>query len=319
MKRRPAASVQPDPEAKPLLQSLELARCHPLVAETARYMERVATELQLRERDALRGQSWVYRRGSFYVDLNLHGRVDTHGEGRLRIVATLRSAEWILSLHEKLLRALENLGCAIEVRPYRKKHVAVAVANGAQLPFWFSEDFDKKEEKEPGQSVRTRYVAKDAYQVRAEPLSSHQTKVWRGDQKKLDDQIDEIAQALLGLLADEAKVNQQREIDRQRREAHAEEMKIWWAEQDLKRKRKEARRAQVDRLLQAASGHDEYLWATKRLAEIEAAAPDDEALRVWVAAVRENLNDPHEALIKSIRAEAAKEEKPLWWPEPPSS
>jgi hypothetical protein len=94
-------------------------------------------------------------------------------------------------------------------------------------------------------------------------------------------------------------------------------MKIWFAEQELKRKRKEERRAQVGRLLQAASGHEEYVWAAKRLSEIEAAAPDDEAVRVWVEVVRENLTDPHAALIKAIQAEAAKDEKPLWWPEAP--
>jgi len=300
-----------------VIGDLVLAACHPLVAATGLYLVDVATELEQRKKDRERGRSWIDRRDYMHVNLNLHGRIDTHGEGRLRIVATLKSAAWILAFHDRLLKAVQAAGCGIEVRPYRKKHSAFLTAYGAAVPLWFSEDFDKeKSETRPSLDA---YVARDAYQVRAEPYSAHAPKVWRGRQQYLDDHIAEIAAGLVSLLAQEAKFNEQVEVDRQRREARAAEMKIWWAEQDFKRKRKEERRAQVDRLLQAASGHDEYLWAKKRLTEIEAAAPDDDAIRAWVAVVRDNLSDPHDALIKAIRAEAAKDEKPLWWPEPPSS
>lgn len=72
----------------------------------------------------------------------------------------------------------------------------------------------------------------------------------------------------------------------------------------------------MDRAKAAGKAYEEFLALRQLVSEVEArATPDDDAVREWLALVRVALNDPVDHLLQEVRAEAARDEKPLRWPE----
>jgi hypothetical protein len=147
-------------------------------------------------------------------------------------------------------------------------------------------------------------------------------KVWGGNQSRLTGLLPTIARDIAAMLSAQAEVRKVRDAEEAVRKAaaekRAEESRIWFAAQKLIGERKAARKAQVDRAKASGKAYEEFLALRRLVAEVEArAAPDDRAVMEWLSAVRPALADPVDLLLQEIRAEVARDEKPLWWPTDP--
>jgi hypothetical protein len=138
----------------------------------------------------------------------------------------------------------------------------------------------------------------------------------------LEQQLPEITRALIAfpeaealrskLRAEEAAI--QREQEREAARAHS----IALAEEQARTQRREARASQLPRAVaigQSLTTYHSVLNVLSRLEGIAGDQPEDDALRTWIALLRNSLKDPVHELADALRAEAAQPERPLWWPE----
>jgi hypothetical protein len=298
-----------------------LGGSHQLVRNTERFFTEAAAKIERRKKEAAKRRPFG---GPLLAEIpvfrSLNGRLAPTDPGCLRIVATLRNIDWILRFHDALLRALALHGCKVEARQWNDSHVVEIHGSGEYVGLSFAEEFETKERKDPHRPWDTKeYVAKDTYKLKLDrPLSS--AKLWVGDQARLTELLPFIARDIATLLSAQAEMRKVRDAEEVVRKAEtekrAEESRLWFAAQKLIGERKAARKAQVDRAKAAGRAYDEFLSLRRLVSEVEArTAPGDEAVIEWLSLVRVALADPVDQLLQEVRAEAARDEKPLWWPE----
>lgn len=299
---------------------LTLCGCHQIVRNTERFFAEAAAKIERRKKEAAKRRPFG---GPQFAEIpafqTLNGRLAPDDPGCLRIVATLRKIDWILRFHDALIRALALHGCNVEARQLNRSHIVEIHGSGERAGLSFAEEYETNVRHDPQHPWDTKeYIARDTYKLKLErSLSS--AKVWVGDQARLTELLPTIARDIAAMLSAQAEVRKVRDAEEAVRKAaaekRAEESRIWFAAQKLIGERKAARKAQVDRAKAAGMAYDEFLALRRLVSEIEArAAPGDEAVIEWLALVRNALTDPIEQLLQGIRAEAAREEKPLWWP-----
>lgn len=325
-----AKSAARDATAAMELQSVEvrstLSRCAPLVKTTERFFtERFFTEaaakIERRKKESAKRRPFGGPNlAEIPVFRNLNGRLARTEPGCLRIVATLKNIDWILRFHDALIRALAMHGCKVEARQWNNSHIVEIHGSGEHVGLSFAEEFETKVRNDPQRPWDTKeYVAKDTYKLKLD-RSLASPKLWVGNQTRLAELLPTIARDIAALLAAQAELRKVRDAEEAVRKAaaekRAEESRAWFAAQKLIGERKAARRAQVDRAKATGNAYEEFLALRRLVSEVEArAAPDDGAVREWLASVRVALIDPVDHLLQEVRAEAALREKPLWWPE----
>lgn len=295
--------------------------CHQLVRHTQRFFSEAAAKIELREREATKRQKkWEPNLAAIPVFRTLNGRLAPTEPGCLRIVATLRNIDWILRFHDALIRALALHGCKVEARQWNNSRTVEIHGSGEQVGLSFAEEFETKVRNDPQRPWDTKeYIAKDAYKLKLDRALSS-AKLWVGNQARLTESLPTIARDIAAMLSAQAEVRKVRDAEEVARNAaaekRAEESRAWFAAQKLIGERKAARKAQVDRAKAAGKAYDEFLALRLLVSEIEArTAPGDEAVGEWLSLVRVALNDPVDHLLQEIRAEVARDEKPLWWME----
>ncbi|WP_162575878.1 hypothetical protein [Variovorax sp. PBL-H6] len=311
-----------------VLQSIDvppsLDHCHPLVAKTARFfqsIERDEAKLAVEAEEARR------LRRPFFGGMSSHkmslGRY-VAGSGCLRITATLTHIDWILRFHEALIRGLIAGGCQVVAdRGDASNTVEIRRAGGA-IKLNFSEQVEKIAQPRHQDFLfhRDEYRALDGYKLKLERDWHVIARQWTGSREQLEQQLPEITRALIAfpeaevlrskLLAEEAAI--QRKQEREAARAH----NVAMAAEQARTQRREARANQLPRAAAAGQSLEAYHSALNVLSRLEGIAddqPEDDALRTWIALVRNSLKDPVHELADALRAEAAQPERPLWWPE----
>jgi hypothetical protein len=298
-----------------------LSGCHQLVRSTERFFDEAAAKIERRKKEAAKRRPiGGPQLTEIPVFRNLNGRLAPTEPGCLRIVATLKNVDWILRFHDALIRALALHGCKVEARQWNNSHIVEIHGSGEHVGLSFAEEFETRARNDPQRPWDTKeYVAKDTYKLKLD-RSLGSPKLWVGNQTRLVELLPTIARDIAALLAAQAEVRKVRDAEDAVRKAaaekRAEESQVWFAVQKRIGERKAARKAQVDRVKAAGKAYDEFLVLRRLVSEIEARiAPGDEAMSEWLSLVRVALTDPVDHLLQEIRAEAARDEKPLWWPE----
>jgi hypothetical protein len=335
-KRREAARAQASlsqsavREAKSAVEVLPteirstLDGCDRLVRNTARFFTALAAKIEKRKTELEKARVRHPGRPQLLFlapQRTLNGRFAPDEPGCLRILATLKSIDWILRFHDALIRALKSQGCKVEAREWNRSHLVEIHGSGEHIALSFAEEFDMRVRKDPQRPWDDKeYVAKDTYKLKIE-RSLGSPKTWVGNQVGLAELLPAIARDIAALLAAQAEVRKVREAEEAERKVAAErraaESRVWFAEQKLIADRKAARHVQTDRARAAGKAYDEFLSLQRVVAEMEARVQEeaDEAVREWLNLVRGSLSDPIEGLVHTIRAEAAGSERPLWWPD----
>lgn len=308
-------------EAREVELRSTLSGCHPLVRNTERFFTEAAAKIERRKKEAAKRRPFGGPQlAEIPVFRNLNGRLAPTEPGCLRIVATLKSIDWILRFHDALIRALAMHGCMVEGRQWNNSHIAEVLGSGERIGLSFAEEFDTRVRHDPQRTWDTKeYIAKDTYKLKLDRAVSS-AKVWVGNQSRLTELLPTIASDIAAMLSAQAEVRKVRDAEEVVRKAaaekRAEESRVWFAAQKLIGERKAARKAQVDRAKAAGKAYDEFMALHRLVSEIEArTAPDDEVVGEWLSLVRVALIDPVDLLLQEIRAEVARDEKPLWWPE----
>jgi hypothetical protein len=296
--------------------------CHPLVRKTERFFAEAAAKIEQRIVEAQRRPFGEPRLNLIQVHRLINGRLAPDQSGCLRIVATLRSIDWILRFHDALIRALATHGCSVQTRDWNTSHIAEIHGSGERVGLSFAEEFETRSIKDPKQTWNDKeYIAKDAYKLKLERVFGA-PKMWAGSQKRLSELLPEIARDIAALLAAQGKVRKVREaeeaVQKAEAERRAEASRAWFAAQKLFAEREAARQAQIDRAKAAGKAYDEFQTLRRLVADLEARVPNDEAaVHEWLGLVRIALtSDPLDQLLQEVRAEVARDEKPLWWPVP---
>lgn len=297
-----------------------LSGCHQLVRNTERFFRAQAAKSERRAKEVSKSrQSGEPQLHAIPVCRTLNGRLAPTEPGCLRIVATQKNIDWILRFHDALIRALALHDCRTEASSKSATRQVEVRGFGESVGLSFAEDYETRIRKDARYSWnQTEYVAKDTYKLKIERTFSS-TKEWRGSQSQLTQRLPAIARDIAALLVAQAEVRQVRDAEEAVRKAaaekRAEESRAWFAAQKLIGERKAARKAQVDRAKAVGKDYEDFLALRRLVSEVEArAAPSDEAVIEWLALIRSALTDPVEQLLQEIRAEAARDEKPLWWP-----
>lgn len=298
-----------------------LSGCDPLVRNTERFFTEAAAKIERRKKEAAKRRPFGGPQlDAIPVFRNLNGRLAPTEPGCLRIVATLKNIDWILRFHDALIRALAMHGCKVEARQWNNSHIAEVLGSGERIGLSFAEEFETRVRNDPQRPWDTKeYVAKDTYKLKLDrSLSS--AKLWAGNQARLTELLPTIARDIAAMLSVQAEARKVRDAEEAARKAaaekRAEESRVWFAAQKLIGERKAVRKAQVDRAKAAGKAYDEFLALRRLVSEIEArTAPGDEAVSEWLSLVRVALTDPVDHLLQEIRAEGARDEKPLWWPD----
>lgn len=298
-----------------------LSGCDPLVRNTARFFTEAAASIERRKKEAAKRRPFGGPQlAAIPVFRNLNGRLAPTEPGCLRIVATLKNIDWILRFHDALIRALAMHGCKVEARRQNDSHITEVLGSGECSGLSFAEEFETRVRNDPQRTWdTTEYVAKDTYKLKLD-RSPSSAKLWAGNQARLTELLPTIARDIAAMLSVQAEARKVRDAEEAARKAadekRAEESRMWFAAQPLIGERKAARRAQVDRAKAAGKAYDEFLALRRLVSEIETrTAPGDEAVSEWLSLVRVALADPVDHLLQEIRAETARDEKPLWWPE----
>ncbi len=298
-----------------------LSGCHQLVRNTERFFIEAAAKIERRKKEAAKRRPFGGPQlAEIPVFRNLNGRLAPTEPGCLRIVATLKNIDWVLRFHDALIRALALHGCKVEARQWNNSHIVEIHGSGEHVGLSFAEEFETRARNDPQRPWDTKeYVAKDTYKLKLD-RSLGSPKLWVGNQTRLVELLPKIARDIAALLAAQAEVRKVRDAEEAVRKAaaekRAEESRVWFAAQKLIGERKAARRAQVDRAKATGKAYEEFLALRQLMSEVEArATPNDDAVREWLALVRVALTDPVDHLLQEVRAEAARGEKPLWWPE----
>lgn len=308
-------------EAREVEVRSTLSGCDPLVRNTARFFTKAAAKIERRKKEAAKRRPFGGPQlDAIPVFRNLNGRLAPTEPGCLRIVATLKNIDWILRFHDALIRALAMHGCKVEARQWNNSHIAEVLGSGERIGLSFAEEFETRVRNDPQRPWDTKeYIAKDTYKLKLDrSLSS--AKLWTGNQSRLTELLPTIARDIAAMLSVQAEARKVRDAEEAVRKAaaekRAEESRVWFAAQKLIGERKAARKAQVDRAKAAGKAYDEFLALRRLVSEIEArTAPGDEAVSEWLSLVRVALTDPVDHLLQEIRAEGARDEKPLWWPD----
>ena len=298
-----------------------LSGCHELVRNTERFFTEAAAKIERRKKEAAKRRPFGGPNlAEIPVFRNLNGRLAPTEPGCLRIIATLKNIDWVLRFHDALIRALALHGCTVEARQWNNSHIVEIHGSGEHVGLSFAEEFETKVRNDPQRPWDTKeYVAKDTYKLKLD-RSVSSAKLWVGNQARLTELLPTIARDIAAMLSAQAEVRKVHDAEEVVRKAaaekRAEEGRVWFAAQKLIGERKAARKAQVDRAKAAGKAYDEFLALRRLVSEIEArAAPGDEAVSAWLSLVRVVLTDPVDHLLQEIRAEVARDEKPLWWPE----
>lgn len=316
-KRTASAAIEvPSVEVRPTLIG-----CDPLVQATERFFTEAAARIQRRKKEVV--QPRPFGRPNLAAIPNfggLNGRLAPTEPGCLRIVATLKSIDWILRFHDALIRALKLRGCTVVARQWNSSHIVEIHGNGEYVQLSFAEEFETRISNDPQRRWNNKdYIAKDSYKLKLDCLGRAR-KMWVGDQARLADLLPTIVRDIVALLSAMAESRKVRDAEEAVRRAEAEkrdaEDRARLAAQKLISEQKAARTAQVGRAKAAGKAYEEFLALRQLIAEVEArATPGDDAVREWLDLVRVALNDPIDSLLRELRAEAARDEKPLWWPE----
>lgn len=308
-------------EAREVEVRSTLSGCDPLVRNTERFFTEAAAKIERRKKEAAKRRPFGGPQlDAIPVFRNLNGRLAPTEPGCLRIVATLKNIDWILRFHDALIRALAMHGCKVEARQWNNSHIAEVLGSGERIGLSFAEEFETRVRNDPQRPWDTKeYIAKDTYKLKLDrSLSS--AKLWAGNQSRLTELLPTIARDIAAMLSVQAEARKVRDAEEAVRKAaaekRAEESRVWFAAQKLIGERKAARKAQGDRAKAAGKAYDEFLALRRLVSEIEArTAPGDEAVSEWLSLVRVALTDPVDHLLQEIRAEAARDEKPPWWPD----
>lgn len=308
-------------EARDVEVRSTLAGCHPLVRNTERFFTEAAAKIERHKKEAAKRRPFGGPQlTAIPVFRNLNGRLAPTEPGCLRIVATLKNIDWILRFHDALIRALEVHGCKVEARQWNNSHIAEVLGSGERIGLSFAEEFETRVRRDPQRPWDTKeYIAKDTYKLKLE-RSVSSAKVWVANQSRLTELLPTIARDIAAMLSAQAEMRRVRDAEEAVRKAvaekRAEESRIWFAVQKLIGERKAARNAQVDRAKAAGKAYEDFLALCRLVSEVKARAdPGDQAVIEWLALVRPALTDPVDLLLQEIRAEAARDEKPLWWPD----
>lgn len=283
---------------------------HPLVAKTAQYFSWANAELQRRaerSRDPLHPNWSVRESKPFVLGRLINGRLNSAGEGRLHILATLKNIDWILSFHDALIELISGQGLKVVTRGSDRESFTVEIVGaGGVLSLSFAEDFDK---------IGGAYVAKDTYRVKLQGRQGAVPKMWQGTALHLDGLLNEIAAKLPSLLRHDAEHCRRLDAEHAQWAADWREQQAAAAKVARQNEIQAARTAQAERFLSIAKQHADFLFAkellNRRIREVAAGDP----VRLWLSVVSEALTDPLADLEDEIRAQAAAaDERPLWWP-----
>jgi hypothetical protein len=310
-------------EVRPTLEG-----CHAAVTKTAKFFAGIQPAIDkaeaAAERSARRGEpnfSWMQLpRTSF-------GRYTPDADGTLRIAATLGNIDWILRFHDALLRALLSVGCRVQARSDERSRWFEIQRSGEAVRLSFAEEFDEVPEgKRAGShsdrlfgNPRQRYKPRDRFKLKVERQFGG-LKQWVGTAAELERALPEATREIVAILLAQGTqrrvVEAEREAQRRLDEQHEVERRACLAAQQALAERKAARRAQVDRALAAAKTLEEFAAVSRMLEALEgrAAVTASDGLRAWIELVRSELTDPLDALVSTVRAETASEDRPQWWP-----
>ena len=311
--------------AVPMRETLE--GCHPMVTKTAKFFNGIQPAIDKHEE--ARKHATAARQpffGWMRHPRTVCGRYAPDVDGCLWISATLTHVAWILRFHDALLRGLVENGC--RVRASEKRHQVDVCKGGETVNLKFSEDYEKVPSKAGRRDDSLSQFASDLWDY--QPLKTFRLKMerqiggikeWRGRAEDLETRLPEIIRTfVMSLNAQgpqrqfmQAEAAAQRLLDDKREE----ERRVWFAAQKLIADRQRARTAQVARAKATSAAYSEFVAVTRLVAAVEARvadAPEGDAIWQWLAAVRENLDDPIAKLVRDVRLEFV-DGKALWWPE----